>query len=239
MGADDVDAFDGGFSGGIRGAREHADDNEDRARTHRNGSLLRASAAAVVAKRPAMLVGGCPSGYAVGTRMQATVRLVETARDLEGILALQRASRAPTSDGFVTVEHTLAILQAMHALAPSVIAVDARGDVVGYALVMPRETRTLVPILEPMFALIDELGLAYRWYVMGQVAVAPAHRGSGLFDAMYAEHRARYRDRFDAVITEIATRNTRSVRAHARVGFETLVTHRDATDEWALVAWAF
>ena len=84
----------------------------------------------------------------------AGVGLVESDRDLEGILALQRASRAPTRDGFVTVEHTMDILRAMHALAPSVVARDARGAVVGYALVMPRETRVLLPILEPMFALI-------------------------------------------------------------------------------------
>ena len=168
------------------------------------------------------------------------VGLTESDRDLEGILALQRASRAPTKDGFVTVEHTLDILRAMHALAPSIVARDERGDIVGYALVMPREARTLVPILEPMFALIEQLPpatLPARWYVMGQIAVAPSHRGTGLFDAMYAEHRARYRDRYDAVVTEVATRNTRSMRAHERVGFNTVTTYRDATDEWALIAW--
>jgi len=175
-----------------------------------------------------------------------SVGLVESDRDLEGILALQRASRAPTQDGFVTVEHTLDILRAMHALAPSVVARDPRGAVVGYAIVMPREARALLPILEPMFALIERLppaalgaGPGARWYVMGQVAVAPAYRGSGVFDALYAEHRLRYRERFDLVITEVATRNTRSMRAHQRVGFRTVTTYRDATDEWALIAWGW
>lgn len=168
--------------------------------------------------------------------MSFTVGLAESDADLEGILALQRASREPTADGFVTVQHTLEILRAMHALAPSVVARDAGGAVVGYALVMPREARALLPILEPMFAKLDDLlPPSVRWYVMGQIAVAPSHRGSGVFDAMYAEHRARYRDRFDAVITEVATRNTRSIRAHARVGFTTLDVYRDATDEWALI----
>lgn len=170
--------------------------------------------------------------------MTTTTGLATSDRDLAGILALQRASRAVTPDGFVTVEHTLAILQAMHALAPSVVARDAAGEVVGYALAMPRETATLLPILAPMFAQLDALPIAAaRYYVMGQIAVAPAHRGTGVFDALYAEHRARYRDRFDVLVTEIATRNTRSLRAHARVGFATLETYRDATDEWALVAW--
>jgi len=183
---------------------------------------------------------------ATGVREGASARvgLAESDRDLEGILALQRALRAPTPDGFVTVRHTLEVLRAMHALAPSVVARDDAGEVVGYALVMPRETRALVPILEPMFAKVEELpppALSAapdpRWYVMGQIAVAPAWRGTGVFDAMYAEHRARYQDRFDAVVTEVATRNPRSLRAHERVGFRTLLTYRDETDEWALIAW--
>jgi GNAT superfamily N-acetyltransferase len=167
----------------------------------------------------------------------ATVGIVESDRDLEGILALQRANRAPTADGFVTVEHTLEILRAMHVLAPSVVARD-HGEVVAYAIVMPVETRARVPILGPMFDMIEGLvPPATRWYVMGQIAVASIHRGTGLFDALYAEHRARYRDRFDRVITEVATRNTRSLRAHERVGFRTVTTYRDTTDEWALIEW--
>ena len=173
-----------------------------------------------------------------------TVGLVESDDDLEGILALQRECREPTADGFVTVAHTLDLLRAMHALAPSIVARDADGRVAGYALVMPREVRALIPILEPMFQMIEALPASTicgrpdaRWYVMGQVAVAPAHRGSGLFARMYEEHRARYADRFDAVVTEVATRNPRSLRAHERVGFRTISTYQDATDEWALIAW--
>ena len=174
----------------------------------------------------------------------ATVGIVESDRDLEGILALQRECREPTADGFVTVAHTLDILRDMHAIAPSVVARDAAGRIVGYALVMPRETRTLVPILEPMFQMIEALPEpaicgrpGARWYVMGQIAIAPAYRGTGLFARMYAEHRARYQDRFDAVVTEVATRNPRSLTAHERAGFRTVLTYRDATDEWALIAW--
>jgi ribosomal protein S18 acetylase RimI-like enzyme len=154
-----------------------------------------------------------------GTMFRAQVGLVTSDRDLEGILALQRACRAPTVDGFVTVQHTLEILRAMHALAPSVVARDASGEVVGYALVMPRQMRALLPILEPMFVMIEQLPAATknaRWYVMGQIAVAPAFRGQGVFDALYAEHRARYRERFDLVITEVATRNARSMRTRTR-----------------------
>lgn len=174
----------------------------------------------------------------------ATVGLVESERDLEGILALQRACREPTADGFVTVAHALDDLRAMHAIAPSIVARDDAGRIVGYALVMPRETRALIPILEPMFQMIETLPPSTicgfpdaRWYVMGQIAVAPSHRGTGVFDRMYAEHRARYQDRFDAVVTEVATRNPRSLAAHHRVGFRTISRYRDATDDWAVVAW--
>lgn len=177
-------------------------------------------------------------------RDPVSVGIVESDRDLEGILALQRECREPTADGFVTVAHTLDDLRAMHALAPSIVARDAANRIVGYALVMPRETRALIPILEPMFRMIEALPESTicgrpgaRWYVMGQVAIAPGHRGTGLFARLYDEHRTRYRERFDAVVTEVATRNPRSLRAHERVGFRTVSTYRDATDEWALVAW--
>lgn len=172
------------------------------------------------------------------------VGLAETDRDLEGILALQRECRPPTQDGFVTVAHTLDLLRAMHVIAPSIVARDADGRVVGYAIVMPRETRALVPILEPMFQMIEGLPESAicgrpdaRWYVMGQIAVAPSHRGTGVFDRMYEEHRARYADRFDAVVTEVAIRNPRSLRAHERVGFRTIARYQDATDDWALITW--
>jgi ribosomal protein S18 acetylase RimI-like enzyme len=132
----------------------------------------------------------------------------------------------------------------MHALAPSVVARDPAGLVVAYALVMPKEARPLIPILDPMFVMIEQmppeeltLPADASWYVMGQVAVAPSHRGSGVFDALYAQHRTSYRHKFDAVITEVATRNTRSMRAHERVGFRTVKIYRDATDEWALIVW--
>jgi ribosomal protein S18 acetylase RimI-like enzyme len=169
--------------------------------------------------------------------MNVRTGLVESDRDLEGILALQSASRAPTQDGFVTVEHTLEILRAMHELMPSVVARDSNEEVIAYALSMPTETRELLPILEPMFAQIERLALAPRWYVMGQIAVAPSHRGAGVFDALYAEHRARYGERFDEIVTEVSLRNGRSLRAHERVGFRTVLEFEDATDQWAIIAW--
>ncbi|MCE9667109.1 GNAT family N-acetyltransferase [Myxococcus stipitatus] len=169
--------------------------------------------------------------------------------DLEQILSLQRENlkQALSADemraqGFVTVEHDLAALERMHALGPSVVARHG-GQVVAYALTMPRECRDLMPVLVPMFDLLDRLEYQGRpmkdvpFYVMGQVCVGKAHRGQGLFDQLYAVHRELYRERYALLVTEIATRNLRSMRAHARVGFQVLHTYRDATDEWAVVGW--
>jgi ribosomal protein S18 acetylase RimI-like enzyme len=174
--------------------------------------------------------------------------LVTRREELEQLLRLQAANlrdhvspEQAAREGFVTVAHTLDVLERMHALAPSVIAKDGE-RLAGYALVMPVEARTFVPILEPMFQLLETLSWRgrplreYRYYVMGQVCVAEEYRGQGVFDALYREHRASYGARFDCTVTEVATRNTRSMRAHARVGFEVIETYRDATDEWAVIA---
>lgn len=169
-------------------------------------------------------------------------RPVASDRELEQILALQRVNLAHNltaeeiaAQGFVTVVHDLAVLRRMHAIAPSIVAVD--GDVLaGYALVMPVECRELIPVLVPMFDRLDALGVG-RHYIMGQICVAKSHRGRGVFDALYAAHRTHLGPRYERCVTEVATRNTRSMRAHARVGFRVLERYRDATDEWALVVW--
>jgi GNAT superfamily N-acetyltransferase len=176
-------------------------------------------------------------------------RLAATREDLQDILTLQRdnlrdhvSPEDAEREGFVTVAHTLDTLERMHALAPSVIAREGEA-LAGYALVMPLEAREAVPLLAPMFGQFDALTWqgrplsTFRYYVMGQVCVARGFRGRGVFDALYRGHREAYAHRFDFMVTEIATRNTRSMRAHARVGFQVLTTYRDALDEWAVVLW--
>lgn len=162
--------------------------------------------------------------------------------DLPAILELQRSNRAHSADGFVTVEHTEAILRAMHRELPHVVARGDDGGLAGYALSMAPSCRVLLPILEPMFARIEELRESPerrerlgRYYVMGQICVADRFRGRGVFDALYAEHRARFAGAYDACVTEISVRNPRSLRAHARVGFVEELRYRDATDDWVVV----
>ena len=177
---------------------------------------------------------------------------VSRPREVEQILALQAANHrdhvdpaTAASDGFTSVRHDPAVLQAMNRAHPSAIA-TANGELAGYCLMMPQSFRDRVPILQPMFTLLDTLHwrgqpLAGnpRWFVMGQVCVARDFRGMGVFDGLYHELRRACAPQFDFTVTEISQRNPRSLRAHRRVGFETLHVYRDpAADEmWEVVVW--
>jgi GNAT superfamily N-acetyltransferase len=172
-----------------------------------------------------------------------------THEELQQILQLQQENFIGNIDkseiqsqGFVTVHHDLETLKQMHSLAPGIIIKDGE-TVVGYALTMLQECRQLIPILEPMFSLFDKLSWenkalsSYRFYVMGQVCIAKAYRGKGLFEQLYQHHKKVYQSQFDLIVTEIAVRNPRSLRAHEKIGFKTVHAHRDSLDEWVIVAW--
>lgn len=175
---------------------------------------------------------------------------VQNEQDVRQILDLQAANLQATispetarSQGFVTVRHDPDVLLRMNRAYPSVIA-KAGDQAAGYCLVMPREFAAEVPVLAPMFALLETLSWRGRplrdggWFVMGQVCVAEGYRGQGVFDGLYAKLREVCRADFDFVVTEIAERNTRSMRAHERVGFETIHVYPDSTtgEMWHVVA---
>jgi SAM-dependent methyltransferase len=179
---------------------------------------------------------------------------VSSIDDLRQILDLQAANLpsaltpdAIASQGFVTVRHDMDVLRRMNEAAPAIIARDG-ARVVGYALVMPRTFAADVPILAPLFQMLDGLswkGAALhehpRWFVMGQVCIAEGYRGRGIIDGLYRTMADAYRDRYDFTITEVAARNTRSLRAHARVGFETLQRYTDGTtgETWHVIVLDF
>ncbi|NML64653.1 GNAT family N-acetyltransferase [Hymenobacter sp. RP-2-7] len=179
------------------------------------------------------------------------VTLAATEQDLAGILALQAQNlpgavpaETQAREGFLTLRYTLGQLQLMHAAAPSVVArVGTR--IVGYALAAVPVVRPQVPQLESLFALAETIPYrgrplaAQAYYLMGQVCVAAGFRGLGLFDQLYHCHRATYGPQYQVLVTDIAARNTRSLRAHERVGFQPLTRfHEPATSqEWVVVAW--
>lgn len=179
--------------------------------------------------------------------LQTTI--TQSTEDLKQILQLQRENLPDNIDaiemqsqGFVTIHHDLNTLQQMHRLAPSVI-IKNDSSVIAYALTMLKECRQLIPDLEPMFVLFDKLSWEnkplkdYRYYVMGQICIAKAFRGQGLFEQLYQQHKKIYNTQYDLFITEISVRNHRSLRAHEKIGFKKIHTHQDELDNWKVVAW--
>jgi ribosomal protein S18 acetylase RimI-like enzyme len=174
---------------------------------------------------------------------------VSNNKELEQIISLQQqnlkqhlSAEEKQSQGFVTVVHTPAMLQQMHQYGASIIAKDDDA-LAGYALTMMNDYKNDVPELLGMFAVLDAQewkgkGLPeYRYYVMGQICVSSNYRGLGVFDMLYQKHKDVYQPQFDLLVTEISTSNTRSQRAHERVGFKTIYTYRDVIDEWNVVVW--
>ena len=182
-----------------------------------------------------------------------SITTVQSDADVQGILTLQQANLrknvsidVQVDQGFVTVEHDPQVLIRMNQAAPSVIAKDS-DTVVGYALTMLPEFGTDVPELLPLFSLINTLTYQekplqdYSWYVMGQVCVGEGYRGQRVFDRMFQHHHEVYSDRYQLLITDISANNVRSLRAHARVGFETLHEFYDPIigETWVVVSWDF
>ncbi|MEM9847238.1 MAG: GNAT family N-acetyltransferase [Bacteroidota bacterium] len=169
--------------------------------------------------------------------------------DLEQILALQRlnlpkniSEATSKAQGFVTIEHDLVLLQAMNTPYPHVIA-KVGDSLVGYTLVMLPSLRNRISMLIPLFDRIDRLVWKDRlltdlnYFVMGQVCVAKDWRGKGVFKGLYQHMQQTMSADFDVIVTEIATRNTRSMRAHEKVGFEVLDIYQTDEEEWAIVGW--
>lgn len=175
--------------------------------------------------------------------------LVTTAEELQQIIRLQQQNLIENIDdaemrsqGFVTLRYDVARLEQMHQLAPAVI-IKQDDQVVAYALSMLQECRRLMPDLESMFGLLDLLSWnnkplkSFRFYVMGQVCISKEYRGQGLFEQLYEYHKKIYQSQFELFVTEVSTRNPRSLRAHEKIGFKVIHTHRDLLDEWSIVAW--
>jgi hypothetical protein len=170
--------------------------------------------------------------------------------DLRGILALQRenmrdnlSADEKSSQGFLSLAHSFDDLERMNRIEPHIVALDGAA-VAGYVLAMTAASKHDFPMLEPMFALFNTLQYGgkpisdYRYMVVGQVCVGKHYRGQQVFDRLYAAYKSRYAGKYALAVTEIAAANTRSRRAHARVGFEeiALYTAPDGVD-WVVVVW--
>lgn len=180
------------------------------------------------------------------------IRYTQVSQDIEiqQILDLQQlnlpkniSKEEALEQGFVTVEHDFPLLKKMNDLAPSIIAKDGE-KVIGYCLAMLVELKNDVPILVPMFEMIEKIDYQgkklsdFPYIAMGQVCVDKNYRGLGVFDGMYQAMKYYFDNQYDRVITEVALRNTRSMKAHQRVGFRNVYGYTAPDGEnWAIVVW--
>jgi ribosomal protein S18 acetylase RimI-like enzyme len=179
------------------------------------------------------------------------IEIAKNDQDLEQILKLQEQNliqnlsmEKRSEQGFLTVKHDLETLRKMNSSAGQIIA-KAGDRVVGFALVMPKECKELVPVLIPMFEVFNKLTFkgvsldTFNYYVMGQICIAEDYRGIGIFDMLYKKHREIYSPIYDLCLTEVSVRNTRSMRAHERVGFQQIHTYRDQVEDWNIMLWEY
>jgi predicted GNAT family N-acyltransferase len=167
-----------------------------------------------------------------------------TLDELEQIrtLQLQNSSQNISAEeklqeGFVTVQHTVALLEQMNSACAHIIAKD-NDIVVGFALVMLSGFRKEIKVLIPLFERIDELVPKYRTYVvMGQVCVAKNYRKQGIFRGLYHFYREELQHEFDSLITEVAAINLRSLQAHEAVGFKTIDNYEEDGIVWNIMLW--
>ena len=177
------------------------------------------------------------------------LKLAETKEELLQVLELQHQNHLESiyletqqSKGFVTVRHTFDLLNQMNQMAPQIIAIE-NGNVVGYALVMLKEFKEMIPVLIPMFNSFEHIFYhkkklnEFHYYVMGQVCIKESHRGKGLFKELYEKHQECYAKKFELCITEVSTSNIPSMKAHKKVGFKIVHTYRDDSEVWNVLVW--
>jgi ribosomal protein S18 acetylase RimI-like enzyme len=146
------------------------------------------------------------------------------------------------NQGFLSWSYSLELLQQLHELAKSVIVTE-NDQLAGYALTTLPEARSFHPELDLMFKGFEGLVykerpiFSYRFYCMGQICIAKEFRGMGIVPMLYDKHKETYSYQYDFILTEISTRNIRSIKAHEKVGFKAIQHHRDHLDEWAVVIW--
>ena len=145
-------------------------------------------------------------------------------------------------EGFVTWLYSIDLLRKMHQLSPGIIVKD-ENIVAGYALTTLKEARSFHPDLDVMFNNLENVQYnrkslsSYNFYCMGQICIAKEYRGRGIVSMLYQKHKEIYSNKFDFLLTEISTSNIRSMKAHEKIGFQSIYTYKDKVDEWDVVIW--
>jgi hypothetical protein len=175
--------------------------------------------------------------------------VARTEHQFNQILQLQQANLVnvinedqQTKHGFVFAEHTLALLQKMSTFLPQVVALS-NDRVIGYNLALHVSMKHEIPKLVPMFHEFEQSEYkgrpleTYRFMVGGQVCVDEKFRGQGLMSELYHETKNRLPSGYQICVTEVAARNSISLKAHERMGFEVVNTYHDGKELWKVVVW--
>ena len=167
-----------------------------------------------------------------------------SSQELQAILNLQQQNlpkalteEEAASQGFLTIEHTFDLLKKMNSPYPHIVA-KINNCLAGYALVMLEEWKIHIPLLIPFIDKVNKTVYKGKklkdasFIVMGQVCVAKPYRGTGVFLGLYQHLVDAVKHDFDYIVTGISFKNTRSLRAHAKIGFKNINSYGG---EWALV----
>ena len=162
--------------------------------------------------------------------------------ELKQILQLQRdnlpsvlSEALQKKEGFVTVHHDFAMIHEMNEVCPHIIVTDGH-QVIGYALCMHPKFGDTIDILKPMFHEIQKvLSHEEPFMVMGQICISKDFRRQGIFRGIYDFMLKELEAEFSRIITEVDTKNTRSLEAHLAVGFTPLARYHSHNRDWALI----
>ena len=162
---------------------------------------------------------------------------------------------AKKRDGFLTVAYDLETLVMLAENGtPPVIAIDHFGHVVGYVVLCSRRavlafgnragkedtTRNSTPsaLLSTLVAAADKDSLFNdtNYLIIAQLCVASSFRGRGLPAALYDKVACVYGDEYPCAIAEIAQSNERSLRAHAKLGWN---VREESSYSFRGVDWVF
>ena len=94
-----------------------------------------------------------------------------------------------------------------------------------------------------MFKMIEKINFkgkalnSLSFYVMGQICVKDQYKRKGVFKKLYLKHKELYSGMFEYCITEVSSSNKPSMMAHQKIGFQTIYTFKDTTDEWKILLW--
>ncbi len=174
-----------------------------------------------------------------------TYHRASTTEELNQILKLQEknlchliSDEIKEKEGFVTLQHDFNMLKKMNDAYAHCIA-KHKGKVVGYALSMLKDFKNDMPLLAPMFVEIDKVikqqSGSSNYIAMGQICIDKKVRGQGVFRALYSYMAQELKNDFDAIITEVDTKNTRSSNAHKAVGFKLLKKYISNNELWEVI----